>query len=263
MELEVKVLEIDKEKLIKRIIALGGEFVSNEEQYFYTYDLPTICGRYNDLLIQINEPEDQVKYEATIDKLRLLFFEIDNLLDDKLKEDLKKIIQNDNLEKIIEKSNLIELLNDKKLIAFISQFRINENKWIRLRTSNEKTTLAVKQILAPKEGTELQQVKETEMVVPSREVANDFLEAIGLSHRGYLEKKRTTYILNNHKIEIDTWPKIPTYFELEGKNEKDIEEILNLLGYSMKDQNVVSCIVDEIYEMYGYPKTTCFKELKF
>jgi adenylate cyclase class 2 len=149
------------------------------------------------------------------------------------------------------------------LISFISQFRINENKWIRLRTSNEKTTLAVKQILAPKEGTELQQVKETEMVVPSREVANDFLEAIGLSHRGYLEKKRTTYILNNHKIEIDTWPKIPTYFELEGKDEKDIEEILNLLGYSMKDKNVVSCIVDEVYEMYGYPKTTCFKELKF
>lgn len=31
----------------------------------------------------------------------------------------------------------------------------------------------------------------------------------------------------------------------------------------MKDKNVVSCIVDEVYEMYGYPKTTEFKELKF
>ena len=31
----------------------------------------------------------------------------------------------------------------------------------------------------------------------------------------------------------------------------------------MKDKCVVSCIVDEIYEMYGYPKTTEFKELTF
>ena len=69
--------------------------------------------------------------------------------------------------------------------------------------------------------------------------------------------------IKNHLVEIDTWPKIPTYFELEGKDEEDIEEVLNLLGYSMKDKNVVSCIVDEIYAMYAFPKTTNFKELTF
>lgn len=114
-----------------------------------------------------------------------------------------------------------------------------------------------------KKDSTLQQLDETEMQVPSMEEANNFLEALGISHKCYLEKKRTTYELNNHLIEIDTWPKIPTYFELEGKDERDIEETLNLLGYSMKDKNVVSCIVDEIYEMYGFQKTTNFKELKF
>lgn len=263
MELEVKVLEIDKDKLINKIISAGGEFVSEEEQHLYTYDLPTISGRYNDLLLQLNEPENSIKYDVAIDKLKLLFFEIDNLLDNELKEDLQKITGKDSLEEVLNNSNLLEILNDSRLKSFISKFRNNENKWIRLRTSNNKTTLTVKHILAPQKDTMLQQMKETEMVVPSREQANDFLEAIGLSHKGYLEKKRTTYMLKNHLIEIDTWPKIPTYFELEGKNENDIEEILQLLGYSMKDKNVVSCIVDEVYEMYGYPKTTEFKELKF
>ena len=263
MELEVKVLEIDKDKLINKIISAGGEFVSEEEQHLYTYDLPTIYGRYNDLLLQLNEPENSIKYDVAIDKLKLLFFEIDNLLDNELKEDLQKITGKDSLEEVLNNSNLLEILNDSRLKSFISKFRNNENKWIRLRTSNNKTTLTVKHILAPQKDTILQQMKETEMVVPSREQANDFLEAIGLSHKGYLEKKRTTYMLKNHLIEIDTWPKIPTYFELEGKNENDIEEILQLLGYSMKDKNVVSCIVDEVYEMYGYPKTTEFKELKF
>lgn len=180
-----------------------------------------------------------------------------------MKEDLKKITGKDNFEEVIGSPNLLDILNDPRLISFILTLRNDENKWIRVRTSNNKTTLAVKHILAPKEETMLQQMKETEMVVESKEQANDFLEAIGLSHKCYLEKKRITYMLKGHLIEIDTWPKIPTYFELEGKNEEDIEDILQLLGYSMKDKNVVSCIVDEVYEMYGYPKTTNFKELKF
>lgn len=263
MELEVKVLDINKEELIKKIIFAGGKFVSEEEQHLYTYDLPTIYGRYNDLLLQLNEPENSIKYDVAIDKLKLLFFEIDNLLDNELKEDLQKIIGKYSLEDILNSPNLLEILNDSRLNSFISKFRNNENKWIRLRSSNNKTTLTVKHILAPRKETMIQQMKETEMVVSSKEQANDFLEAIGFSHKGYLEKKRTSYILNDHLIEIDTWPKIPTYFELEGKNEEDIEEILQILGYSIKDKNVVSCGVDDVYQMYGYPRTTEFKELRF
>lgn len=263
MELEVKVLEINKEKLIEKIKLLGGILVSDEEQYYYTFDLPTIYGRYLDILLQLNEPENNVKFEVAIERLKLLFFEIDNLLNSRQKQELKEFTIKGNLEEITKKENFLEILNDEKFKKFISQFRINPNKWIRIRTSNLITNLTVKHILADKEGTNLQQMKEIEIEVPSKEKANEFLEAIGLSHKCYLEKKRTTYSLKNHLIEIDTWPKIPTFFELEGENDKDIEQILNLLGYSMKDKCVVSCIVDEIYEMYGYPKTTEFKELTF
>ena len=263
MELEVKVLEIKEEELIKKIISLGGKFVSKEDQYVYTFDLPTIYGRYLEILLQLNEPENSVKYDVAIEKLKLLFYEVDNLLNQEQKAELKDIIKSEKMNDIIDNQDLLQILNSEELKKFISQFRINHNKWIRLRTSNEKTTLTVKHILSDKEGSNLQQLKEVEIEVSSKEDANNFLKALGLSHKCYLEKKRTTYSLKNHLIEIDTWPKIPTYFELEGSGEEDIEDVLNLLGYSMKDENVVSCIVDEIYAMYGYPKTTNFKELKF
>ena len=60
-------------------------------------------------------------------------------------------------------------------------------------------------------------MKETEIVVPSIEEANSLLEALGFSYKSYQEKRRITYLLDNHEIDIDTWPGIPTYFEVEGK----------------------------------------------
>ena len=165
MELEVKVLEIDQEELAKKIISLGGEFVSKEEQYVYTFDLPTIYGRYLEILLQLNEPENPVKYDVSIEKLKLLLYEIDNLLNKEQKEELKNIINAEKIEDIINNENILQILNSEELKTFISQFRINPNKWIRLRTSNEKTTLTVKHILPDKEGSNLQQLKEIEINV--------------------------------------------------------------------------------------------------
>ena len=90
---------------------------------------------------------------------------------------------------------------------------------------------------------------ETEIEVPSIKEANNLLEALGYSHKSYQEKERITYILDGYELDIDTWPGIPTYVEVEGKDEKDLEKILNKLGYSMTD--TVSCTADEIYEKYG------------
>ena len=40
-----------------------------------------------------------------------------------------------------------------------------------------------------------------------------------------------------------------SYIEIEGKDKRDIENILNILGYSFKD--TISCTVDEIYKKIG------------
>ena len=101
---------------------------------------------------------------------------------------------------------------------------------------------------------------ETEMEVPSIKEANNLLEALGYSYKSYQEKERITFMFEGYEIDIDTWPGIPTYFEVEGNSEKDLEEILNKLGYSFSDS--ISCTADEVYRKYG---KTMFKkrELKF
>ena len=249
MELEIKILDINKEEFIKKLESLGATLKQNVKQYLYTYDLPTIYGRYIDILSQLNNPESNVKYDTSIEKLKLLFFELDNLLDKKDKEYLKFITGYDNTSCLCDKENVLDYLNNNKLNDFIKQFNINPKKWIRLRQTNDKTTLAVKHVLAPNQ-TKLQQMMETEIEVPSMKEANDLLEALGYSYKSYQEKERISYVFDDHEIDIDTWPGIPTYFEVEGSSEEDLENILNKLGYKLKDG--VSCTADDIYKIWKY-----------
>ena len=97
MELEVKVLDINKEKFIKKIKSLGATLKIETKQFLYTYDLPTIYGRFVDIKTQLKDKESNIKYETAIEKLKLLFFELDNLLTEKNKKELKTIIGSDNL----------------------------------------------------------------------------------------------------------------------------------------------------------------------
>ena len=248
MELEVKILDIDKDKLIKKIKSLGGTLKKETKQFLYTYDLPTIYGRFIDIKTQLIDNESTIKYETAIEKLKLLFFELDNLLTEKEKNKLNKITGYDNTSILCSKENILEFLNDKKFINFINKYHNNSKKWIRVRQTNDKTTIAVKHILANNE-TSLQQMLETEIEVPSIKEANNLLEALGYAYKSYQEKERITYILDGYELDIDTWPGIPTYVEIEGSSEEDLEIILNKLGYSMKD--TVSCTADQIYEKYG------------
>lgn len=259
MELEVKVLEINEEEIIKKIKNLGGKLIEECNQYLYTYDLPTIYGRYIDILMQINQPENEIKKEVAVEKLRLLFFELENLLSEDQKEELKKIIKIDNVQELLEKENFIEILNKKEMIEFVKQFHNNSKKWIRLRKTNKKTTIAVKHILADN-NTSIQQMLETEIEVESMQKAKELLQSLGYSHKSYQEKIRKTYKLEKYEIDIDTWPGIPTYMEIEGEDEEDLNYILNKLGYKIED--TISCTADDIYRRYG---KTMFeqRELKF
>lgn len=248
MELEVKILDIKKDAFIKKIKAQGAILKGEVHQYLYTYDLPTIYGRFIDIREQIIDHESDIKVETAIEKLKLLFFELDNLLTEKDKKQLKEIVRVNNTSSLCTKKNLLEILKNPRFIRFMKKFHNNSKKWIRVRQTNEKATIAVKHILADN-GTSLQQMLETEIEVPSIQEANNLLEALGFAYKSYQEKERVTYVLDGYELDIDTWPGIPTYVEVEGKDEKDLEIILKKLGYTMED--TISCTADQVYEKYG------------
>ncbi len=115
-------------------------------------------------------------------------------------------------------------------------------KWIRLRTDGKQTTLTIKEITDYGiEGT-----KETEIEVSDFDITNEILEKLGYVARGYQENNRIRYMLDNVEIDIDTWPSIPTYLEIEGKCSQDVVETIEKLG--LKKGEVVSLDVQSMFE---------------
>lgn len=119
-------------------------------------------------------------------------------------------------------------------------------KWIRLRTNGKKTTLTIKEI---KDYT-ISGTKEREIVVSDFDTTNEILNELGYFPKSYQENKRTRYKLDDVEIDIDTWPSIPTYMEIEGKSEEEVYSILEKLN--IKRDEVTSLDVEGIFrEVYG------------
>ena len=132
-----------------------------------------------------------------------------------------------------------------------------ESEWIRLRTNGVETTLTYKNV----ETREIDGTKELEIVVDDFEETNKFLEILGYIHKDYQENKRVRYYLNDVEIDIDTWPMIPTYMELEGPSIEKVREVEDLLNVDKSKITTLFC--DEIYrEFYGI-EILNMKELLF
>ena len=135
---------------------------------------------------------------------------------------------------------------------------INPNKWIRLRTNGSKTTLTIKEI---KNKYTIDGTEELEIVVEDFDKTNTVLNQLGYRARNYQENYRKIFLLDNVEISIDSWPLIPTYAEIEGKNTFDVISAINKLGYNLDD--ITTLDVESIYrEIYGINMKE-IKELKF
>lgn len=131
-------------------------------------------------------------------------------------------------------------------------------KWIRLRTNGKKTTLTIKEV---KDKNAIEGTEELEIVVDNFDKTNELLKELGYESRNYQENYRRVYLLNNTEISIDSWPLIPTYAEIEGKTNEDVENVLKLVN--TKNYQTTTFDVDSIYrEIYGIDIMK-IKELKF
>ena len=121
-----------------------------------------------------------------------------------------------------------------------------DNKWIRLRTNGINTTLTIKDIVSSKiDGT-----RELEITVDDFDNTNKILNELGYVARGYQENRRCQYVLDDVEIDIDDWPLLPTYLEIEGPSEESVYNILDVLGYNKEE--ATSRDVEGIYKDYGY-----------
>lgn len=141
---------------------------------------------------------------------------------------------------------------------YVYDLRPAENgKWIRLRTNGEKTTLTYKNI----ESNTIDGTKEVEFEVEDFNKANEFLERIGFFNRGYQENDRIQYFLDGVEIDIDSWPMIPTYMEIEGKSKEEVMKMKEKLDLDESKITTLNC--DDIYKQIYNIDISKIKELKF
>jgi len=160
------------------------------------------------------------------------------------KEKILSLILSLGAEKVAE-------LNMKRLI-----YHLDDRKWIRLRDNGKKVTLAIKHV----ESFNIDGTKEAEVEVKDFLLTSEILSQIGLKADLYQENKRTSFVLGNVKLELDEWPMIPPYLEIEGSSVEEVESALASLGISK--ESVTSIDVESVYRKYGL-NLNSYKELKF
>lgn len=103
--------------------------------------------------------------------------------------------------------------------------------WVRVRHEGDVVTLSYKQL----NDRTLHGTKEVTVEVNDFEKTCEFMKAIGFVEKSYQETKREKWIHDGAEVTIDTWPWIPTFVEIEAKDEDHIKNISARLGFDWKD----------------------------
>ncbi len=125
--------------------------------------------------------------------------------------------------------------------------------WVRLRTDGEHPTLTYKQQHDSR-------LEEIETPVGDFDTARAFLTAIGMIEKHAQEKKRVTWKKGGITYDIDTWPLLPPFLEVEGESWEAVQRAIEELGYDWEKRLV--CDASRVYDHYGIPWNS-FKKIGF
>ncbi|MEU3904086.1 CYTH domain-containing protein [Streptomyces goshikiensis] len=118
-------------------------------------------------------------------------------------------------------------------------------KWVRLRDTGTEVTVCVKEIHSSRvDGT-----RETEVGVSDFDLAHATLTAGGLTARAYQENRRSSWLLDGVRLELDHWPLIPPYLEIEADTEAEVWAMAGRLGLGPTDLTGENTTA--VYARYG------------
>lgn len=124
---------------------------------------------------------------------------------------------------------------------------LNQRKFVRLRKTGDKIKLTYK------EHTHIavDGAVEIELDISDMKKAESIFERIGLVAYRHQQKKRHTLILGGVTFDIDTWPRIPTYVELEGMSEEELKKAAELVGFDWKNVEFRDArrVIEDVYNI--------------
>lgn len=119
--------------------------------------------------------------------------------------------------------------------------------WVRVRNEGDKVTLSYKQL----NDRTLHGTKEVMVIVNDYDSTCTFLESIGLEKVSVQETKRESWKIGEAEIELDTWPWIPSFIEIEAKDEAVLRKTASSLGldFSQALHGSVETAYQAIYDV--------------
>lgn len=172
---------------------------------------------------------------------------------------IKKTLQKLGARKVFEK------LYKRKVLAINGDY--HQTYWVRVRDEGDKVTLTYKKPIGAgqgKGGMDLG-MEEIEVTVSDFDKTVLLLEKLGLQVCIYEENKRIRYELEGVEIDIDTWPLIPSFLEIEANSWEKIDLLAQKLG--LDPEKKLICPIGKIYSLYkinvhDYEMLTFEKQVK-
>jgi adenylate cyclase class 2 len=141
----------------------------------------------------------------------------------------------------------------RRIVFDYPDFRLDkQSAWLRLRDEGDKITFTFKQRLGINNRDTLsgdEGMYERETTVGDFDATREILLKAGFIEKMYQENKRTRYLLDGVECDIDTWPLLPPYLELEGKNWEEVYAVAAKLGFKREDAKMFS--TNQIYRLQG------------
>jgi len=136
---------------------------------------------------------------------------------------------------------------------------VSKKDLLRLRREGDKVVLCFKKSLVE---VGFKQTKETEIEVSDFDACLKILESLGLKQLWRLVKYRTSYVLDNLRVEIEElkgeYEGVPPYIELESDdNPEALFAFVQKLGFKKSDCKAWTA--RDVLKHYGRLSTTSFK----
>jgi len=124
-----------------------------------------------------------------------------------------------------------EILRTRYIVRWFWPKGSKEGKtpwYLRIRTTSEGTSEITFKGISKKLGTSRTH-REINVHVEDPIKVSELFIALGLEQYAYQEKDRISWIYKHWRFELDRYPDMPEYLEIEGKSEKHINEAIQLL----------------------------------
>jgi adenylate cyclase class 2 len=156
------------------------------------------------------------------------------------KDELRSKLKNAGAELVFAERLMRRVIYDHKFHPeFTSDF-------VRIRDEGLKTTMTAK---THSQTGKMKDEKEIEVVVDSYDNTIKVFKSMGFVPDKYQETLRESWILGDVHIDIDTWPGLEPYCEIESNSEDKIKDVSEKLGFEWSE-HFVSNSMDMYADVY-------------